>query len=43
MNTMTWRLGLGTATLAACLWILFAETEGLRVLTSARLPVVHAA
>ena len=40
---MTWRLGLGTATLAGCLWVLFAETEGLRVLTSAQLPAVHAA
>jgi protein SCO1/2 len=40
---MTWRLGLGAATLAVCLGVVFAETQGLRVLTSARLPVVRAA
>jgi protein SCO1/2 len=39
---MAWRLGLGAATLTACLWVLFAETEGLRVLTSAQLPAVQA-
>jgi cytochrome oxidase Cu insertion factor (SCO1/SenC/PrrC family) len=39
---MTWRLALGAATLAGCLGVVFAETEGLRVLTSDRLPAVHA-
>jgi cytochrome oxidase Cu insertion factor (SCO1/SenC/PrrC family) len=43
VNPTTWRLGLGAATLAGCLWVVFAETEGLRVLTSDRLPAVHAA
>jgi protein SCO1 len=43
VTSATWRLGLGAATLAACLGVVFGETEGLRVLTSDRLPVVHAA
>lgn len=43
MNTTIWRLTLGAATLAGCLWVVFAETEGLRVLTSAQLPTVQAA
>lgn len=43
MTSTAWRLGLGAATLAACLAVVIVETEGLRVLTSDRLPVVHAA
>lgn len=43
MNTTAWRLGLGAATLAVCLGVVLAETKGLRALTSARLPIVHAA
>lgn len=41
MTAMGSRLGLGVATLAGCLAVLFQETDGLRVLTSDRLPVVR--
>lgn len=42
MSALTWRLALGGLTLAGCLIVIFIETEGLRVLTSARQPAVRA-
>jgi cytochrome oxidase Cu insertion factor (SCO1/SenC/PrrC family) len=42
VNAVAWRLTLGGLTLAGCLYAAFAETEGLRVLTSARQPAVRA-
>lgn len=42
MNSVALRLALGGLTLTACLYVTFEETEGLRVLTSARQPAVRA-
>lgn len=42
MNAVALRLALGGLTLAGCLYVAFEETEGFRVLTSARQPVVRA-
>ena len=42
MKTVAWRLVLGGLTLAGCLGLLIEQTEGFRVLTSARQPAVRA-
>lgn len=42
MKLLTLRLALGAATLAACLGVTLQQTDGLRVLTSAREPAVRA-
>ena len=42
MNAVALRLALGGFTLVGCLYITFEETEGFRVLTSARQPVIRA-
>ena len=42
MNAVALRLALGGLTLAGCLYVTFEETDGFRVLTSARQPAVRA-